>query len=281
LQKSPIRPQSKDAGKVDLPGQAFKASANAPQAVALDEREEAGAMAVDEAAEDEGEGPEEVIAGDDAAKEEEEARVPRTKKPPVGMTAAEWQRHCLTHLPYNPACRCCVAGRKRDDPHRRRSMGLADLYTEGKESICADYFFPKDAPGKEGVTAIALCDHLTGWLAGHVVSSKGSGTQDGVEQVLRDLRRMGHHGKIVVKTDQESAIIDLLRAVAKERGEARTVFETAARSDSKGNGEAEKAVQSIEEMLRTLMVDLEERCGEPLSVTEPFSSGLLSMRATC
>jgi hypothetical protein len=71
LQTSPIRPQSKDAGKVDLPGQAFKASANAPQAVALDEREEAGAMAVDEAAEDEGEGPEEVIAGDDAAKEEE------------------------------------------------------------------------------------------------------------------------------------------------------------------------------------------------------------------
>ena len=98
---------------------------------------------------------------------------------------------------------------------------------------------------------------------------------------MRDLRRMGHHGKIVVKTDQESAIIDLLRTVAKERGEARTVFETAARSDSKGNGEAEKAVQSIEEMLRTLMVDLEERCGEPLSVTEPFSSGLLSMRATC
>ena len=53
------------------------------------------------------------------------------------------------------------------------------------------------------------------------------------------------------------------------------MFETAARSDSKGNGEAEKAVQSIEEMLRTLMVDLEERCGEPLSVTEPFFEWLI------
>ena len=48
--------------------QAFKASANAPKAVALDELEEAGAMAVDEAAEGEGESPEEAIAGDDAAK---------------------------------------------------------------------------------------------------------------------------------------------------------------------------------------------------------------------
>ena len=72
---------------------------------------------------------------------------------------------------------------------------------------------------------------------------------------------MGHHGMIVVNTDQEAAIMDLLRTVAKERGEARTVFETAARSDSKGNGEAEKAVQIIEEMVRTLFVDLEKRCG--------------------
>ena len=86
---------------------------------------------------------------------------------------------------------------------------------------------------------------------------------------------MGHHGKVVMKTDEESAIIDLLRTLAKERGEARTVFETAARSDSKGNGEADKAVQIIEEMVRTLFVDLKERCGEPLSVEEPFFEWLI------
>ena len=74
---------------------------------------------------------------------------------------------------------------------------------------------------------------------------------------------------------QESAAIDLLRTAARQRGESRTVFETAARSDPKGNGGAEKAVQSIEEMLRTLMVDLEDRCGEPLSVTEPFFEWLM------
>ena len=93
---------------------------------------------------------------------------------------------------------------------------------------------------------MARCDRQSGWLAGHMVSKKGSGTQDAVDQILRDLRRMGHHGNLVVKTDQEAAIIDLLQTVAKERGESRTVFETADRSDSKGNGEAGKAVQSIE-----------------------------------
>ena len=276
LQEIPIRPQSNNVRKGNLRGASLRGRCPEPGTVTFEEEEEPGAMAID------GSETGQAFAAadpDQCGESEEEARMPKTKKAPVGMTPAEWQVHRLTHLPYNAACRCCVAGRKRDDQHRRRKEGplqaQADLDAAGGESIYADYFFPKDAPGKEGVTAVALCDRQTGWLAGHVVSSKGSGTRAAVEQILRDLRRMGHHGKIVVKTDQESAIMDLLRTVAKERGEARTVFETAARSDSKGNGEAEKAVQSIEEMVRTLMVDLEERCGETLSVTEPFFEWLV------
>ena len=49
----------------------------------------------------------------------------------------------------------------------------------------------------------------------------------------------------------------------------------AARSDSKGNGQAEKAVQSIEEIVRTLFIDLERRCGEELSVHGHFSPWLI------
>ena len=84
----------------------------------------------------------EVMATGEADSEEDEARLPNTKKVTVGMTAAEWELHKLTHLPYNPACRCCVAGRKRDDQHRRRDNGplqaQAELDAEGGASICAD-----------------------------------------------------------------------------------------------------------------------------------------------
>ena len=73
---------------------------------------------------------------------------------------------------------------------------------------------------------------------------------------------MGHYGSLRVKTDQETAITDLFRAVATERGESRTVLETAPRSDSNGNGQAENSVQSIEDIMRTLMIDLEIRCGK-------------------
>ena len=103
-----------------------------------------------------------------------------------------------------------------------------------------------------------------------MVDVKGASANHAQVQVLRDLRKMGHYGTLRVKTDQESSITDLLKAVAKERGDAKTVLEHAARSDSKGHGQAEKAVQSIEEMVRTLMIDLEQRCGEELSVTDVF-----------
>ena len=60
--------------------------------------------------------------------------------------------------------------------------------------------------------------------------------------------------------------MDFLQSVAKERGASNTTLATAPGSDSKANGEAENAVQSIEQMISTLMVGLEERCGEKLSV---------------
>ena len=100
------------------------------------------------------------------------------------------------------------------------------------------------------------------------MDSKGASAEHALGQVVRDLRKMGHYGNLRVKTDPESSITDLFKAVAKERGDSRTVLGTASIRDSKGNGQAEKAVQSIEEMVIILMIDLEQRCGEKPSATE-------------
>jgi hypothetical protein len=200
------------------------------------------------------------------------------------MSSEELRIHSLTHIPYHPGCKCCVAGRKRDHKHPRRSTGQAQMQADLEEangaSICADYFFPRDHPGQECVTALAVCDFQSQFLAGHVVDSKGASADNAVKQVLRDLRKMGHYGDIKVRMDQESALSDLFRAVGRARGSARTVLTHAARSDSKGNGQAEKAVQSIEEMVRTLFIDLEQRCGEELSVHDSFPLGSWNTPAT-
>jgi hypothetical protein len=86
---------------------------------------------------------------------------------------------------------------------------------------------------------------------------------------------MGYVDKVVIRTDQEASIVDLFKQVAKGRGTSKTILETAPRSDSKANGEAENAVQPIEQMVRTLMVDLTERCGEELSVEDAFFEWLV------
>ena len=84
--------------------------------------------------------------------------------------------------------------------------------------MCADYFFPKDAPGhKQGVTAFAVMDRASKFLAGHVVEAKGAGPHNAVSQVLTYLRNTGHFDKVVIRTDQEASIMDLLKSVAKRK----------------------------------------------------------------
>jgi len=152
---------------------------------------------------------------------------------------------------------------------------MQDELDAANAHVSADYFFPKDAPGHKGVTAIAIRDRATKFLTGHVVEQKGAGQQGAVSQVLKDLRKMGYHDKVVIRTDQEASIVDLFKRLAMDRGASKTILETAPRSDSKANCEAENAVQSIDQMVRTLTVDLTERCGEDLSVEEAFFAWLV------
>ena len=160
-----------------------------------------------------------MVAFDEDEEEVEQGRPAHTWKPLVGMTPAEMNN-------YAPGCRSCVAGRKRDHQHPRRS-GVEEMQQEldaANAHISADYFFPKDAPGHKGVTAIAVRDRETDLLAGHVVEQKGAGQQGSVSQLLKDLRKMGHHDKIVIRTDQEASIVDFFKRVAKDRGASKTII---------------------------------------------------------
>ena len=55
-------------------------------------------------------------------------------------------------------------------------------------------------------------------------------------QLLRDLGKMGAHGKVILKSDQENAILDVLKDVCKQRGKenesAVTFVESSPKSES-------------------------------------------------
>ena len=47
--------------------------------------------------------------------------------------------HSMTHLPFQPWCELCVAGKSKEDPHRRRANG--DIGVEKTPVIQIDYLF--------------------------------------------------------------------------------------------------------------------------------------------
>ena len=80
-------------------------------------------------------------------------------------------------------------------------------------------------------------------LAAHIVPQKGAGVEWITMQVMRDLAKFGLQGcmSMIIKSDQESAIVDVARAVTKQRGkelgpEARTHLEHAPKGESSSNG---------------------------------------------
>ena len=84
-----------------------------------------------------------------------------------------------------------------------------------------------------------------------------------VGQLLRDLRKMGAHGgKVILQSDQENAILDVLNDVCKQRGQenesAVTFVESSPKSESQSKGIAKRAVQDLEGV-RTHKLDLETK----------------------
>ena len=60
--------------------------------------------------------------------------------------------------------------------------------------------------------------------------------------MVRDIERMGHHGRIVLRSDQEPALVDLANHVARLRGDAATVLEHSPK-DSQSNGMIERGCE--------------------------------------
>ena len=58
----------------------------------------------------------------------------------------------------------------------------------------------------------------------------------------------------------------LLEDIAQKRDGSETILENSAVGDSQGNGFIERGVRSVEEMVRTIKLDLEDRLGERIPI---------------
>ena len=122
--------------------------------------------------------------------------------------------HRLTHNPFRSRCPQCVAGRAKSWPHFRQEVdddgGVHQQYVP-------IFAFFRDYLGGESVPAMVGRGTRTKMMIASVVPFKGGGMDWSVGQLLRDWRKMGAHGKVVLNSDQENANLDVLNEVCKQR----------------------------------------------------------------
>ena len=197
---------------------------------------------------------------------EEEAPRRRVLRDPGEPTMQEWEEHRVDHIPYRSWCPYCVRGRGTGTQHRKvkevpRIPTFGFDYLHGSEG--------GEAEGTAPVRILVAKCNLTKCLFAHVVPQKGMDPESyAVERLKRDLLWLGHT-KVILKSDNERAILALLRNTLKslriEQLESAQEAHPAA-YDPASNGSVEVACKTIGGLISTMRSCLEARLKHKLSV---------------
>ena len=198
--------------------------------------------------------------GEGASQEGEEAREVRAPTIPMTPSKAEVLQHRLKHHPYRDWCPHCVRGKGREDRHTGSSQ--KDEYM-GIPKLASDYFYigqrrpigrqerqeAEEEAEKDGQTpVIVIKDTRSKAIFAHACPCKGvHGAVVG--RIIEDLNSLGYR-RVLVRTDGEPAILNLWKKV-KEQWWGEVVKVESATGDHNSNGDAEQAVQKVEDEVRT------------------------------
>ena len=120
----------------------------------------------------------------------------------------------LTHLPFRSWCPYCVKGKLDKLPHTSEVGGPHDV-----PEFAMDYCSLRKASSPASVTVLLSKDRNSRILMANVVTRKGRTQDHAVEQAVANIQRLGH-GKRLLKTDGEPALVDLRRAVSAKLGDS-------------------------------------------------------------
>ena len=185
---------------------------------------------------------------------------PSVMPSPYTPSKKEVEEHEVAHWPYRSWCPDCVRGRGRPTPHRGKHDYMKEI---GEPMVVGDYCYlsGKDRQDGQGAPILVLREVRSGATTAMLVPNKGDSTQWVVNRVADWMDDLGSR-KIVVKTDQESSVTALMKAVraAREVGSV-TVIEHSPVGESQSNGAAERAVGEVKGMIRTIKAALDRKFG--------------------
>ena len=197
--------------------------------------------------------------------EEEEGRIIRGLKAIYTPSKEEWDNHMRSHIPFRRWCPFCVKGRSKSGAHR----GCEKSEEEKKKEvpvISIDYMEPKSEEEKrliKSLPIIGMIDRHDKWVSSMMVPQ--SGLDDyAVGAVVREIVLSGYN-RLILKSDQGPDILNLLKAVKRERKEDIQIMpEESPVGEHQSNGEVERVNQTLQGQFRSMKLALESRYGKPI-----------------
>ena len=188
----------------------------------------------------------------DSEEEDEEAIAPRKARDPSEPTAAMREAHEATHLPYRSWCPHCVMCRKDNPGHTR--VGAAEVTVP---EVSIDYAFIRREEEADTQTVLVMKDRKSRALRAWLLRSKGIVQEETVEQATAGVLDFGFAGEVVLKGDNEPALITLRDAIKARLPGALTV--PVPPRESQSNGVVENGVKLWKAMLRVHLSALEAK----------------------
>ena len=197
--------------------------------------------------------------------EEEEfgTRKPMRKGNPREPTKEEKEDHEKLHIPFKSWCRHCVRGRGKEEACRK------DGRIPEVPEVHMDFMFMGEEKSEKTLAMLVAKERTTKAVMCCVAPRKSSGEWL-AKRVMACMREFGCElEKVTIKTDNEPALVAVADQVGRLRaakGGKGMVVEHSPVHSSKSNGIVERAVQSVQGMVRTMRSAVEEKWGVKLEV---------------
>ena len=186
--------------------------------------------------------------------ESEETRGPKHRALPADVTKKEYEKHQLAHLPFRSWCDHCVRGKAVDDAHR---PGIDPHRVEARMGMY--YFFLARATDPQHAKAVLNCLDFQSGAVFSATVVKG-GDPYALAVALEAIKFTGRT-RLVILSDQENAVKNLVDLVRESRTHETAVINTPKGSSASAGG-IERANYKVEKQIRTLRSRFEENFGE-------------------
>ena len=169
-----------------------------------------------------------------------------------------------------------------DHQHRGRGARIPEFDTEnetgGDETQEGDD--DKEEPDKadgDTQTVLVMQESECRSVWSYAVNEKGSSEEWVIHQICEDLETVGlKEDRIIAKEDQEHAIIDVAKEIARNRGgRFGTAIDNSRVGDSDSNGTIERAIQDVEGQCRTMRPAFEEKIGTKITLRSAITPWLI------